>query len=61
MHALGVTHVVFDEHEWEREHREKLYSWSAAERARFERFLAEHVEEVARFGDDWIGRVRAPR
>jgi len=55
--ALGITHVVVDHHEWQREHRESLYSWSQAERARFERFLNEHVENVVSFDHSVIGRI----
>jgi len=54
LRALHVSHVVVNEPEWEREHREGLYSWGVQDRRRFEEFLSRHCRPVARFGGDTI-------
>ncbi len=56
--ALGISHVAFDAAEWRREHEAGLYSWSAARRELFKRFLAEACTPVARFGEVTVYAVR---
>ncbi len=56
--ALGVSHVVVDHSEWEREHADGLYSWGEDGRRRFEAFVARHCDAVATFGHDTVYAVR---
>ncbi len=57
---LGVSHVAVDASQWRREHEAGLYSWPAARRELFERFLAESCTPVARFGEVTVYAVQHP-
>ncbi len=57
--AMGVSHVVVDASKWRSEHEAGLYSWTAARRELFEKFLAEACTPVARFGDVTVYAVRS--
>ncbi len=59
--ALGISHVALDTAEWRREHEAGLYSWPAAQRELFERFLGEDCVPVSRFGDVTVYAVRQSR
>ncbi len=57
LRTLHVTHVVVDAARWREQHRDGLYSWSEADRARFERFLQNECHPVAHFGPETIFRI----
>jgi len=55
---LRISHVAFNEAEWEREHREGLYSWSMEDRHRFEAFLSRYCRPAGRLGGDTVFAVQ---
>jgi hypothetical protein len=54
---LGVSHVLVDWDEFERDHETGLFSWSARKREVFERFLGEGCVEESEFGRDVVYRI----
>lgn len=53
----GITHIAFRPAEYERQNAAGLYSWSAAQKARFEAFLRDRCRPVARTGGVLIFRL----
>lgn len=51
---LGVTHLVWNQEEYERENAVRLYSWDPNKRALFETFLSQYCRPAARFGGDQV-------
>lgn len=51
---LGVTHLVWNQEEYERENAVRLYSWDPNKRAMFETFLSQYCRPAARFGGDQV-------
>lgn len=60
LRTQGVTHVVVNLTTYEKEHRQRLYSWSPDDRQRFETFLAQRCTQVARFDDDVVLAINGP-
>jgi hypothetical protein len=58
MRSIGVTHVILNRSDYERENKEGLYSWSNQQRAVFEEFLLKRCEPVIRFGNDYVFRLK---
>jgi hypothetical protein len=54
LRKLGVTHVVWNQEEYERENAMGLYSWDPTKRKMFETFLSQDCRPIARFGTDQV-------
>ncbi len=54
---LGITHVILNRPAYDKENRKQLYSWSNAQRLRFEEFLLKHCTPVIKYGSDYVFRI----
>lgn len=55
---LGITHVAINKDNYHKENREGLYSWPPEQRQVFETFMNRHCKGAAKFGKDFIYRLK---
>jgi len=58
--GLGISHVVINKKQYEKEHANGLYSWPDSQRRAFESFITNFCQPMAKFGNDIIYKI-APR
>jgi hypothetical protein len=58
LHALHVTHILLNKSAYERENKERVYSWPPEQKLLFEEFVLRYCEPAARVGTDYVLRLK---
>jgi Dolichyl-phosphate-mannose-protein mannosyltransferase len=58
LHSLGVTHIVVNRKNYDKENKEGLYSWQSEQKNNFQTFIQKECHQVASYGQDVILGVK---